>query len=203
MNICPMIEVQIKSFGGRSQFLTGATLGEEHRERVAEAVLKSAGESDQVITVLDFDGVGVATASYFKAAVLGLAKENLRSLNHSEVAVFPVVHNLSEDVAEELTIVCQSEWFPCLEVTKYTQKGLLAGRLHGEIDGSLKRTLQLLQTFTPGTAASLAEQLPNEKVNPTAWNNRLAELFRLRLATRYKEGRFWKYEPVIKEITYG
>ncbi|MSU58837.1 MAG: hypothetical protein EXS35_11845 [Pedosphaera sp.] len=198
-----MIELRIKDFAGRSKFLTGATVGEEHRSRAAEAVLKDAGESDQMVVILNFDGVDFATASYFKAAVLGLAKENVRSTTHSELSMFPVVHNLSEDLGEELTIVCRSEWFPCLEATKYTQKGLLACRLHGEIDGSLKRTLQLLQSSAPATAASLAEQSPDEKVNVTAWNNRLAELFRLRLTTRYKEGRFWKYEPVTKEITYG
>lgn len=198
-----MIDLQIREFAGRSKFLTGATVGEQHRARIAEALLKNTNEADQVIVILDFDGVDFATASYFKAAVLGLAKQNVHCSTRLEVSVFPVVHNLSDDLREELTIVCRSEWFPCLEVTKRSQKRLVAGRLHGEIDFSLKRTLQLLRSFAPGTAASLAEQSPDEKVNVTAWNNRLAELFRLRLATRFKEGRFWKYEPVIKEISHG
>src|ERR1051325_10860417 len=180
MIVRPMIDLQIKDFAGRSKFLTGATVGEQHSARMAEALLKNMDESDQVIAILDFDGVEFATASYFKAAVLGLAKENVRCSTRSEVSVFPVVQNLSKDLCEELTIVCGSERFPCLEVTKRSQKGLVAGRLHGEIDISLKRTLQLLRGFAPETAASLAEQSPDEKVNVTAWNNRLAELFRLR-----------------------
>lgn len=198
-----MIDLQVKDFAGRSKFLTGATVGEQHRARIAAALLKKMKQSDQVIVILDFAGVDFATASYFKSAILGLAREVVHCSTRSEVSVFPVVHNLSEDLREELAIVCRSERFPCLEVTRRSQRGLVAGRLYGEIDISLKRTLQLLRSLAPGTAALLAEQSPDEKVNVTAWNNRLAELFCLRLATRFKEGRFWKYEPVMKEITYG
>jgi hypothetical protein len=198
-----MIEIQIKNLAGRSKFLTGATIGQQHGDLVAAKLAGASKASDQVVAILDFEGIEFASASYLKAAVLDLARKERRHLDPSEVWIFPVMHNLSDELREELSIVCRSERFPSLEVTKYSQKGLAAGRIYGEIDDTLKRSLQLLQSSAPTTAAELAGQSPDEKINVTAWNNRLAELFRLRLATRFKESRFWKYEPVIKEITYG
>jgi hypothetical protein len=198
-----MIELHIGEIAGRSKFLAGATLGEQHRKLVAEALFADPVRAGLVVAVLDFDGIEFATASYLKAVIFALAKEPLKNSQNSEISVFPLVRNLSGALAEELSIVCRSERFTCLEITKYDKKGLLAGRVHGEIDNSLKRALQLLRTLSPATAPALAEQAPDEKVNVTAWNNRLAELFRLRLATRFKDGRFWKYEPVIKQIIYG
>jgi hypothetical protein len=203
MIVAGMIDLQIKNLAGRSKFLTGATLGQKHEELITQSLLADSPKSDQLIVILDFNGIEFASASYFKATVLTLAKKIVSCPPYSEITFFPILRNLSDEHREELSLACRSERFPSLEVTKFAQKSLAVGRMYGEIENTFKRSLQFLQNSAPATAVKLAEQSPDEQINVTAWNNRLAELFRLRLATRFKEGRFWKYQPVIKEITYG
>lgn len=189
---------EMKKLAGHAKLLTGATLARKHLDAIITRIPSRPDEGDHIILLLDFQGVEFVSASYLKGTAITLAKEH-----SSDIALFPVVHNLSVEMREELWVACEAERFPCLEVLRLTQEDLISGRMYGDIDNAFKRSLQLLEKTTPATAADLAERSKNEQINLTAWNNRLAELFRLRLATRTKEGRFWKYQPVIKEITYG
>jgi hypothetical protein len=195
-----VIRFEVKKQANGISILTGATLGDRHAASVRQLVLAQAEEQPTVL--FDFKGLDFVSSSYIKAAVLVFVGEGI-SFRGSERYAFPVVSNVDEQWRDELGIVCRSEELPALEVQKASENSLLKARLVGEVDSTVLRTLDTLGQVGSGTAAQLAEAAPQEGINLTAWNNRLAELFRLRLAHRVKEGRFLIYKPVAKDITYG
>jgi hypothetical protein len=195
-----MIRFPIKKQPGATDLLTGATLGQRHAAALRLMVLDQ--EEEQPVVLLDFEGIKFVSSSYIKSAVLGLIRESVIQGGVERYA-FPVVSNVASEWKDELDIVCRSEELVALELARASGDSLLKVRLHGEADATLLRTLDTLKKVGRGTAAQLAEAAPGESINLTAWNNRLAELFRLRLAQRVKEGRFLVYELVAKEIIYG
>ena len=132
--------------------------------------------------LLDFSEIKFASASYLKAVVLGLAREEIGLKRGNHFVVFPVIQNISSEIVQELGIVCESERFPCLEATTVTLDRIVESKLHGKIDKTLARTARTLQRLKRGTASEVSERSPDEGINITAWNNRLAELFRVRIA---------------------
>lgn len=204
-----MLVYSLKNRWPSATELFGATIGQEHMvPLLAELQAAPAGE----IVIYDFAGVSHATASYIRATVLRLLRASLRATveidneatasNPPEEAlnVFPLVANLSEDVAEELQTVLESQSRACLEATRWDSKGLIQARVRGVLEGVLRDTLVRVVTARRTTATMLAEREPP---NVTGWNNRLAELYRMRLISRVKEGRQWIYSSICSEVVLG
>jgi hypothetical protein len=193
-------------------YASGAILGKHHvsplGQRLASA---SAGE----IVVLDFAGIETATSSYLKSTALWLFNCGRLSATSTPTArredkpgaepfdVFPVILRPTPEVEDGLDEVFGRRFLPCLIADGLKSDGLVAVRMVGELEETLKRTLSFLQDAGATTAADLHQRNPDERINPTAWNNRLAELFRLRLAKRTKQGRFLIYEAITNHIDYG
>jgi hypothetical protein len=189
--------------------LFGATKGQEHIAPLLEELMVApAGE----IVIYDFAGVEHATASYIRATVLRLLNAALRATGDIDpqsapassapeaLDVFPLVANLSDDVAEELQTVLESQGRACLEATRWDGRGIVQARVRGVLEGVLRDTLVRVVTARKATATMLAEREPP---NVTGWNNRLAELCRMRLVGRVKEGRQWIYSTICSEVVLG
>ncbi len=193
---------------------SGAILGEQHIANL-RVLLTSTGVGE--IVVLDFNGIETATSSYLKATALWLfncgrlaasttltpSSDSQSATNVEAFAVFPVILKPSPEVEDGLDEIFGRRFLPCLVADEMDSEGIAAVHIVGELEETLKRTLNVLKKVGPTTAADLHQRSPDEQINPTAWNNRLAELYRLRLAKRTKQGRFLIYEAIAKHIEYG
>jgi hypothetical protein len=80
---------------------------------------------------------------------------------------------------------------------------LTDAQICGFLDEALARTMRLIRGREQVTALELAAEFSTEGIKPTAWNNRLNDLWRLRLLRRVKRGKAWWYKAINKELTYG
>jgi hypothetical protein len=197
----------------------GATVGESDLLPLIHLLKQKRQEPEASIIVLDFAGIVSATGSYLKATVLWLLRcgqlsaadqhrpaGDMPTQDHWAIrplAIYPVVTGLNSEVRGELQMVLNNNALPLLEVADSKGDILTKGRLIGTLDPTLLLTLQRLAKIGPSSASSLAAHYPEERVTTTAWNNRLAELHRLRLVTRTKEGRQFFYTALVREITNG
>jgi len=113
--------------------------------------------------------------------------------------IFPMVTGLSSDVREELDELLLGRKLSALEIVELEGERVLKARLRGVREGMVADTLGILMRESEATASQLFERYGGG-INVTGWNNRLADVHRLRLARRRKEGRFWIYTPVAQEI---
>ena len=197
----------------------GASLGEAHLRALAEqlrsrAILPGSGQ----LLILDYEGISTATASYLKATLLWLhlcgqltrtnaagAFPMVDSAHPAACELFPLAAHVSPEVAIEVDEVFGGRTLPCLVAQKWNHKaGVQSARLLGKLEPTVRRTLDLLLQAGRASAADLHRvHGAQEGINLTAWNNRLVELFRLRLCRRGKQGKHWMYEPIAREVTYG
>lgn len=188
------------------QHVYGATLAQEHM-RAAKQRRGGADAVDKMLLV-DFTGVLSVTPSYIKGTVLeaipaasGAAANSLAVGGASaEVNLYPAICGCSRDVAADIHEFLIGRGVPVLHVTKRRGDHVLAAKLFGYLDDVLLRTLLGLANRGSATAAELAEN-SDDKISINGWNNRLADLHQLRLATRHRKGKFWIYSPVAERIT--
>lgn len=194
-----MIHWELKNEPPNTKVLIGATLGQQHLKNLLTKIpgIPTAVE----IVVFDFRSISLASASYLKAGLFTLLKDT--PIGAQAAQFYAAVANVSAEIIEELQVVSHSENQPCLCALKWNHKQIEKARILGSLEPTVKRTLELLTACGETTAGALGTGLPSEGINATAWNNRLAELYRLRLATRRKEGKHWYYSSVAKEIIYG
>lgn len=205
-----MIEAQLG--GDASQeFVAGAALGRLHRGAVDEW-LGSQPPDEPCLVLLDFGRISSATASYLKATWLELHVTGQRALRNEPTAppgsppvrdVYPVVARINEELRHELSLLATVEGVVALEATQLAQAPPRAGRVLGRLERSARETLAALVTRSPASGAQLHAARPEAGVAATAWNNRLVELCRLRLAWRSRAGRQVLYQPIIEEFEYG
>lgn len=197
----------------------GATLGEEWLQPLVASLVSEAdtlaGSSGEVI-LLDLTGIETATASFLKATIIALLKAGQRAaIGEQQLAganvpalpawnIFPCVMGLAADVREELVEVLGSPRLVCLEVLEWDATTIHKARLHGTLERTLWDTLASLISAPSGlTASQLHESHREEGINQTAWNNRLSDLFRLRLVRRVRQGRHWLYSSIAREVIRG
>lgn len=105
--------------------------------------------------------------------------------------IYPVLCGINEDSLAELKFVTQYSVSPVIVLGADKTPAYV-----GELDQSLKKTLDLvLAKKDVGAGELLASQ--KEKTGLPTWSNRLAALNKMRLIRRTKEGRGFRYRPVI------
>lgn len=183
-----------------------AALGMKHLDPLGRELGSGRGQ----LLVVDLAGIKAATASYLKATVVALLRSGMRSTDPSvtdtrPIDVYPVVANLCPEVAEEFGHLLTSAniRLPFLEAIAFDvrEECLRSARLIGFCEQSVRESVRRLSgRDAPVTAQQLMEENPGGVRVETAWNNRLAELHRLRLARRVKDGRFWRYSLISREV---
>ena len=147
------------------------------------------------LVTLDFAKVETATASWWSAAILPLLR---MSANEQIDLYFVIANGLEADWLDDLRLVAQFNNQSFL-VMGNDQR---AASLIGPLDASLVRTLHLVQQMTTTTGAKLCQRCPEENIRPTAWNNRLCDLYYQRLLRRVRRGREQLYSPVLEVTSF-
>jgi hypothetical protein len=195
---------------------SGARTGENHARHMREQIQTAEFGDEGLLVVVDFTGIEVATASYIVKTVLWLAmcgRMYAGALNGTEqrsldgtvepLNVFPVVFGANEEIQQEIDEVFARRGLACLIAGEIQNGVIAAGAVRGSVEPMIARTIRALEGVFEATAEELHAKCPTERVNVTAWNNRLSELIRIRLARRRRQGKFWKYQPLAGVMTYG
>jgi hypothetical protein len=188
----------------RHPYALGATLGQDLMARI-QADLISAEHEDFAL-ILDLEETAATNASFLKATAYwafrcGQAearKEHAMSAEPWDIRplrLFPMVSNCVGEVKEEVDEFFSGRNCPLLHLEERGNATVL-----GKIDSALQRTRSLLNSAGEATAADLAAK-GQEKISLNGWNNRLSDLYLLRLAIRRREGKFLVYSPAEKEVT--
>jgi hypothetical protein len=151
-----------------------------------------------VVAVLDFRKIDAVTPSYLKQTLADL----YRVTDELSVGLFPLYSNLSTSAEEDLHHFLVAHNFPGL-VVELKGKQIKFLKQIGTMEEAARETLFRLSSLGRGSAADVMATHGGSAIALTAWNNRLAELFRLRLATRIKNGRFWIYQPIVEVKNNG
>lgn len=192
----------------RGPLALGATLGQDLMAKV-NPDLNSAEQEDCAL-ILDLEETAAINASFLKATVFwafrcGRAEACKERATSAEpwairpLRLFPMVSNCTGEVKEEVDEFFCGRGFPILNLGGKVADDPGSISILGTLDPVLERTLGLLNSTGEGTAADLAAR-SSDKITINGWNNRLADLHQLRLATRRREGKFWVYLPVKKEV---
>jgi hypothetical protein len=178
----------------QTDVLAGAALGEKHWKQIA-GLINEAGAVESVV-LLDFDGVAAATASYFKQT-LSLFHGDGRATRNA----YPIYINVSPSVEDDIHHFLLGQKWPGIIATFKRGKPWFR-KLIGALEPAAVDTWNHLTLIGSGSAADVM-QAARSQVALTAWNNRLAELSRLRLTERKKNGRFWIYKPTVEVTNNG
>jgi hypothetical protein len=181
--------VRLSQLGSRLQ---GKTAGRKHYAKVCEILAQIRLGA---VVFLDFEDVESVNGSWLEKAIGPLFRWSAESQND----FFPVLSHFPERDLDELELVAEKNQ-QCFPVTVNTAEPICSIVLVGPLDHGLRITLQTLIELGKATGAELARHMPAEGIQPTAWNNRLKELYDKRLLLREKLGRRQIYFPIAKEI---
>lgn len=165
------------------------------------------------VVVVDLHRVSLATTSYVKAGLLSLTLAGQRhadratsglldSVGPSPLNVYPVFANADVEVLDTLQEVYAGRGLPFISA-QLADGAIVGAKICGFLDEALARTMRLIRGRELVTALDLAAEFSTEGIKPTAWNNRLNDLWRLRLLRRFKRGKAWWYQTINKEMIYG
>lgn len=137
--------------------------------------------AERIVVTLDFSDIVAMTPSYFKAALFPIWAEFGR-----ERELFPIAKHFRGGVEEDLRVAM--DWCGISMWEAIVSKNMPTEYIpFGKLEGPLQETLSIVMELRNVTAGSLWER--HRKITTTAWNNRLADLYDLRMLTRRKEGR--------------
>jgi len=219
MNILgPVIEFRVsEALGTATKIAAGAQTGKAHARLLLKRIGAAKIPESGLIILVSFRGIELATASYVKETILWLAicgrmhagalsPSEQRSLDWSSLQplnVFPAVSDANEDIQHEIDEVFARRGLPCVLVEEVNNDLILVAKILGSVEPTLARTIQAIEGSSDATADDLHRKCPDEGVNITAWNNRLSELNRMRIARRRRDGKFWRYQPLAGVMKYG
>jgi hypothetical protein len=153
--------------------LAGRMQGATDKGKI-EKVARAAAVDGRI--AIDCSGIEVMSSSYFDAAVWPL---------WSLPDLFPVLTKVPATVIDDIEIVLKANggavW--CFIKTE--------PRIVGTLDPTLDRTVQEIVKRGEVSAGDLLDL--DRAIGPTAWSNRLASLYTLRLVRRKKDGRRLNY----------
>jgi len=131
------------------------------------------------IAILDFTRVDLVTASYFLAAFEWLWERE----------VCPVIANTTPEVREEIELALKAANLKALFGTN--QDGHLVEVQPFNLDSTETATYEKIRSLGTATANDLYTL--DRQIQPSAWSNRLALLYRYRLLRRQSMGRQLAY----------
>jgi len=181
-----------------AKVLAGALSGRKALTKLLELTRQEPLEPAPVF--LDFAGVNVATASFLRETVLAYRDAVRRRRSN----FYPVIANANELVEEELKILVTSDGDVLMLCKLDEENQPQQPRLLGKLDPKQRLTFDLVQQCKETDAAELMRvHGKNERVQQTAWNNRLSALASLGVVIEFSEGRAKRYRPLLVGVTYG
>jgi hypothetical protein len=142
--------------------------------------------------VLDWEGVEIATASYFGATVVAL----LRMAMSTELNRYFIVANLNKTCLEELKLVLD---FQGLVILAGEWKGGHLKKLQvlGTLEAPYITTLEAVGKLESASATELhTAQHGGAAIGKTGWINRLSHLHKLRLIRKERVGREYRFHAL-------
>ena len=162
----PMITLSLKTFTADFPALTGVARA---RQLLAKLIIWTAKETPKGTLILDFNGVGNASASFLRESILAF-RDYARAY---QPELFPVLANLTEDVREEFDTLLKDR-----------REAMPGCRLDGSGTPVEPEVLGILEPGLSQTLEAIRERgrlalgdLPAE-TKPTTWSNRIASLIR-------------------------
>jgi hypothetical protein len=174
--------------------LRGKIDGKQHFGLLCAAL---SGTKPGGVVFLDFSDVEDLSASWVAAALPPL----LTWAATPETELYPVLVGVlgnEKKWEDEFELVANRAGINFLAALPATTA---QGRVLGDLDPILMKTLQAVQTHREVTGAGLKRLHPNEGIGATAWSNRLKDLHTKRLLRRATHGREQLYTPVM-EVTF-
>ncbi len=148
-----------------------------------------------LLVALDFGGVELATSSFLSEAVVRF-RDHLRM---GRTPAYLIVANLSEKVAEELQYFLARASDAVLSCDLSPSGETSNEALIGALDQKLGETFELVKGKKETSAGELhSESVDQQKIGPTAWNNRLSTLAAKSLLFEVPLGRAKKYRPLLE-----
>lgn len=143
---------------------------------------------------LDFTEIQVATASFLREAVIGFRDYARLSLRN----VYPAVANLLPAVAEELEFFIRARGDVLWNCELGSGDTVTSARLIGELDPAQRSTFDAALELGAITAPELAARFADQRIGPTAWNNRLSALATKGLLVERKQGKTKSFSPLLE-----
>lgn len=175
---------------GQDPILAGRVEGENARRRLLSAL---SPITVPTLVVLEFRPVELVTASYLDEVTLKFRTQLVRE------PAYPVAVNLSDKVLDEFEYLLHRAGDAFLVCQRLESGVLSKPRVLGVLEAKLKQTYELVKSKGEASATELhAEFCDEEKVGPTAWNNRLNMLAAKGLLLEIPQGRAKKYQPILE-----
>jgi hypothetical protein len=173
--------------------LSGAVAG---RTLLSALIAATPSVAAPTPAFLDFTEIEVATSSFLREAVIGFRDFARQSLGN----VYPAVANLAPTIVEELEFFVRSRGDVLWNCELGSRDNVINARLIGELDPAQRSTFEVAIELGAITAPELAARFADQKIGPTAWNNRLSALATKGLLVERKQGKTKSFSPLL-EIT--
>jgi hypothetical protein len=172
--------------------LAGRIFGESVFEKLIAPALP-LGENQ--LLILSFKNAELVTGSFLKATWLRLE-------DSEKNRVRAAVAHLNDDLRTDFETFLRGSSLAALEALDWKASGIRLARVLGDLEPAALSTLKAI-VERPGSTAPELHAESSELVSPTAWTNRLNELYRQGLARREKAGRAWRFFPLTETIEHG
>jgi hypothetical protein len=143
---------------------------------------------------LDFRAIEIATASFLREAVVGFRDYTRQSLRN----IYPAVANLEPAVAEELDFFVRARCDVMWSCELDPSDTVISARLVGELEPAQRSTFEAALEVGTITAPELAARFTDQRIGPTAWNNRLSALATKGLLVERKQGKTKSFTPLLE-----
>jgi hypothetical protein len=149
--------------------LTGVSGG---RLLLSKLIAKTAAETPKGTLILDFTGVGDASASFLRESIL--AFRDYARVYQSEL--FPVLANITDAVREEFDTLLQARGEAMPGCRLGSSEGPAEPQVLGALEPGLNQTLEAIRQRGQVTLMDL--RATSAKTKATTWSNRVASLIR-------------------------
>jgi len=183
-----MTRIAVHAVTGR-EILAGKSDGMRDFPKILDAV-EQTPLGDTV--VLDWNGIEIATASYFGATLVAL----LRMAMAVELDRYFIVTNLNKTCLDELKLVLEFQGLVVL-MGDWKSGQIRNLKVLGTLESPYAATLEAIQKLVCASATELHQgQHRGTVIGKTGWINRLSNLHRLRLIRKERVGREYKFHAL-------
>lgn len=171
--------------------LSGAASG---RKLLSTLIAVTPSSEAPMPAFLDFTAIEIATTSFLREAVIGFRDYARQSLRN----VYPAVANLEPAVAEELDFFVRARGDAIWSCELGPGDAVISAWLVGELDPAQRSTFDAALEAGVITAPELAARFADQRIGPTAWNNRLSALATKGLLVERKQGKTKSFSPLLE-----